>query len=305
MCQAGTNAMGQYARTPNGSEGRPRATAVVCTRDRPALLGECLRSVAAAMRSGDELIVVESGDSRAAEVLTKLLPVVEWRHLTSADRRKSAKLNLAIRHASGDVIVLTDDDCRVAPDWLDAMAGAFIDAGVGVAFGPVEGLDAAPGGTSAPRLPPGPAPIANWNYAHGASMAVRRAAVVDVGGFDQRLGPGARTHGEEADMILRMADSGWTTVIADAPAVAHLAWRSPTESRANLVVYERGAGAWLGDGLRRHPRRVAKVFALRLVYQLGLWRDRRTRGIWYGPRMTVAFFGGLLRGLTYAPRRWL
>jgi GT2 family glycosyltransferase len=297
--------MSEHADTPDPSAPRPPATAVICTRDRPALLGECLRSVAASMRSGDEMIVVESGDSRAADVLSSLSPVVKWQHLTSPDRRKSAKLNLAIRHATGDVLVLTDDDCRVAPGWVDAMTAPFSDQRVGVSFGPVNGLDAAPGGTAAPRLPPGPAPIANWNYAHGASMAVRRAAVVDVGGFDERLGPGARTHGEEADMILRMADSDWTCVIADAPAVAHLGWRNPAESRANLVVYERGAGAWLGAGLRRRPRRVAKLFALRLLYQIGLWKDRQTRGIWYGPRMTVAFFGGLLRGLSYPPRRWL
>ena len=297
--------MGEEEDTQDWPDERPHATAVVCTRNRAALLGECLTSIAASMRSDDELIVVESGDSRAAEALSRLPAHVKRHHLTSMQRQKSSKLNAAIRQARGDVLVLTDDDCRVAPGWLDAMAAVFSNPRVGVAFGPVEGLDSAPGGTDPPRYTAGPAPIANWGYAHGASMAVRRAAAVDVGGFDERLGPGARTHGEEADMILRMADSGWSCVIVEAPAVTHIEWRNPAESRANLTVYERGAGAWLGAALRRHSRGLAKIIVLRLHYQIGLWSDRRTRGFWYAPRMTIAFIGGLVRGLTYAPQRWL
>jgi GT2 family glycosyltransferase len=284
---------------------RPSVTAVVCTRNRPDPLPECLRSIAAAMRPGDELIVVESGDSGAADALVQLPPGLIWRHLPSDDRRKSVKLNMAIRQATGEVLALTDDDCRVPPSWLDDLASAFAGPRVGVAFGPVVGLDGAPGGSAPPRIPPGRAPIENWNYAHGASMAVRRVAVVDVGGFDERLGPGAPTHGEEADLVLRMAEAGWECTIADATPVSHPRWRDPSASRANLVVYERGAGAWLGVGLRRHPRGVAKIFVLRLLYQVGLWKDRRTRGAWYAPEMTVAFLRGLLRGLTYPPRRWL
>ena len=285
---------------------RAAVTAVVCTRDRPQFLTECLRSIASAMAPQDELIVVESGDSNAAEALGGLGPSISRRHFRVTDRRKSVKLNMAIREAASDVLALTDDDCRVDPGWIDAMAAAIAsEARVGVAFGPVEGLDHVPGGSAPVPIPPGPAPIENWNFAHGASMAVRRTAAVDVGGFDERLGPGARTHGEEADLLLRMAASRWTCVVADAPAVKHLDWRDATETLANLVVYERGAGAWLGVGLRRDPRRVTKLFVLRLRYEAGLWTDRRRRGRWYGPRMTVAFFGGVLRGLTYPPRRWL
>jgi GT2 family glycosyltransferase len=285
---------------------RPGVTAVVCTRDRPEFLPECLRSIASAMGPQDQLIVVESGDSQAEDALAALDPALSTLHLRAVDRRKSVKLNQAVRQASAAILAVTDDDCRVDPGWLDAMAAPFAaDAGVGIAFGPVEGLDHVPGGSAPVRIPPGPAPIENWNYAHGASMAVRRAAAFDVGGFDERLGPGAPTHGEEADLLLRMSAAGWGCVVADAPAVTHLDWRSAEETLTNLAVYERGAGAWLGVGLRRDPRHVAKLLALRMRYQAGLWTDRRNRGRWYGPRMTAAFFSGLLRGITYRPRRWL
>jgi GT2 family glycosyltransferase len=184
------------------------------------------------------------------------------------------------------------------------MASAFADPGAGVAFGPVDGLDHVPGPPGV-HLRPGPAPIENWAYAHGASMAIRVAAAREVGGFDERLGPGTGTHGEEADIVVRLAAGGWTARIADAPVVTHLEWRDESQSRANLLVYERGAGAWLGAGMRRDPRRVAKVLVLRLRYQAELWGNRRTRGWSFGPRTTAAFLGGFARGLTYRPRRWL
>lgn len=282
---------------------RPPATVVVCTHDRPELLLDCLASIASSMAPGDELIVAESGDSSAAGAVSGL--GVAARLISSADPAKSAKLNSAVRQATTAVIIVTDDDCRVADGWIPAMAGAVAQSGVGIAFGPVEGLDAAPGGAAAARLPPGPAPIENWNFAHGASMAVRTDAVRDVGGFDERLGPGRPTHGEEADLVVRLAARGWGCVVADAPAVTHLPWRDDRARLDNLLVYERGAGAWLGAGLRRDPRGIAKLFVLRLWHQFGLWRDRGSRGPWFGPRTTVAFLAGVLRGLTYRPRRWI
>jgi GT2 family glycosyltransferase len=136
-------------------------------------------------------------------------------------------------------------------------------------------------------------------------MAVRRAAVFDVGGFDERLGPGAGVHGEEGDLVVRLASRGWECVIAAAPAVSHASWRSEAERRANLFVYQRGAGAWLGAGMRRDPRRVTKLLLLRLLHQAHLWRNHREHGWLFGPQTTAAFLAGLARGLTFAPRRWL
>jgi GT2 family glycosyltransferase len=282
------------------------ATVVVCSRDRPDALARCLKSVAEAVRAGDEVIVVESGMPAESSAAAPSL-LVPYRHLRSADRRKSAKLNLAARHATGGVLLLTDDDCQVPPGWVQAMTEAFEMAPrVAVAFGPVLGLTSLPGGRPAARLAPGPAPQENWAYAHGASMAVLRSSLFDVGGFDERLGPGSATQaGEEADLVVRLVEQGWACVIADAPAVTHDDWRDTKQTLANLVVYEQGAGAWLGAGLRRSPARSVKLLLLRLRYQAQVWTDGRDRPRYLGPRTTAAFLTGLARGLTYKPRRFL
>lgn len=274
---------------------RPPATVVVCTHDRAAFLAACLDSVAAAMGPQDELIVVSTAPVKWAGAA---------RHLVCDRPGKSRQLNRGLAAATHEVVLITDDDCRVSPGWISGLAGVFANPRVGVAFGPVRGLSQVPG-DDAPRIPPGPAPVEYWVYAHGASMAVRRSAVIAAGGFDERLGPGALAHGEEGDLVLRLSEAGWACQVADASPVEHLDWRSPAETADNLLVYERGSGALLGAALRRSFRRSLKVFLLRLHYQGQLWSRPGLRGWWFGPRTLLAFGRGVVTGLRLEPTRWL
>ena len=214
----------------------------------------------------------------------------------TAHEAKCTKLNASIRMARAPIVLITDDDCRVPSDWVATMVAAFDDPAVGVAFGPVSGLSRVPASVPPPMLAPGPAPPELWNFAHGASMAVRRSAIVEAGGFDERLGAGTVIKGgEEADVVLRMVARGWTGALAAAAPVQHLDWRDDDENARNLLGYQRGSGAYLGAGLRRAPVRTTKTLLLRLAHERPLWRDRATRGAGFGPRMTLAFAGGLAR----------
>ena len=273
---------------------------MVATHGRPDLLVDCIGAIVEACGANDEVIIAASGDDGASAALAR----GQVRVLACDDRRKDAKVNLAAGLAAADVILLTDDDCIVDKGWVDAMVAAFADPEVGVAFGPVRGLTEVPGGEGAPVVPPGPGPLENWTYAHGASMAVRRDALLDVGGFDERLGPGASAAGEEADLVVRLAAAGWRSVVADAPLVRHVGWRDAAQETANQLVYERGAGVWIGAGLRRDFRRIAPLARLRLRYQRGMYEDRRTRGLLFGPRTSVAFGAGIIEGLRMPPRRF-
>ena len=282
---------------------RPPVSIVVATHARPEFFADCVKSIAADMDVGDELVVVECCNSEAAAALAGLS--VPSTHLRSPHTGKCAKLNAGIRAARGDVILVTDDDCRVPPGWVEAMIRPFTNPVVGVSFGPVLGLTAAPG-SSLPVIPPGPAPSELWFYAHGASMAFRNAAIADVGGFDERLGPGTPAgSGEEHDLVLRFAARGWTCEIADAPPIDHLDWRDSDQSLRNLLAYQRGSGTYLGAGVRRDPGRLLKRLLLRSRYESVWWQDRRARGWGFGPRMSLAFARGLLDGLRFRPRSFL
>lgn len=277
-------------------------TALVCTKDRPELLRDCLASLAADLPTGAELLVVAAGDPGAAAVVAEL--GIPARLLYDDVGGKSHQLNLGLRAAAHDVLVLTDDDCRVEPGWLEAMAAPFGDDAVGATFGAVAGLSGVEGAPLV-AVEPGPAPQVTWAYANGAAMAVRRSAVAEVGGFDERLGPGAPVHGEEHDLVLRLQEAGWDVRIADAPVVTHVEWRDDTQTRGNLLVYSMGAGAFVGAALRRHPRRSARTAVRRARYQLSLWRHGPVTGWSFGPVTTWAFVRGLVHGLRLAPRRFL
>jgi glycosyltransferase involved in cell wall biosynthesis len=271
---------------------------LVCTRGRPELLRTALESVAAALDERDELLVVEADGAGAADLVHGLSPAA--RHLVAARAGKSRQLNQGLRAASRPIVVMTDDDCRVAPGWVAAMAAPFADPSVGAVFGNVAGLSGL-AEDPPPPLPPGLPPAVTWEYANGAAMAVRRSAALALGGFDERLGPGAPVHGEEHDLVLRLLDAGWQVRIADAPAVEHLEWRDPAATRENLLVYSRGAGAFVGLAVRRHPRAGLRLLARRARYQATLWRRARAEGWGFGPASTAAFARGLLHGLRLKP----
>ena len=218
----------QRGAPPRGGRPMTDVAVLVCTRGRPHLLEDCLRSVLGSTPSDGEVVLVESGASRSP--LRDVGDDPRLRHLLVHRPGKSRQLNEGIRAMTQGVVVITDDDCRVDPAWVDAMRDPFDDPEVGAVFGPVDGLSGVRG-AAVQRPRPGPAPLVTWDYANGAAMAVRRAAVVAVGGFDERLGPGAPVHGEEHDLVLRLQEAGWTVRVAAAPIVEHLEWRDLAETR--------------------------------------------------------------------------
>jgi GT2 family glycosyltransferase len=132
-------------------------------------------------------------------------------------------------------------------------------------------------------------------------MAVRTAAAWQVGGFDERLGPGAAAVGEDHDFLLRVRERGWRVVVAPAQPVQHLDWRDEEQDRRNALGYERGGGALIGASLRRAPRDGLRLLRRRLDYQRMLLRADRQ----FGRRGLVAFAGGLLYGIRLRPHDWL
>ncbi len=278
---------------------RPVAV-VVATKDRPALLADCLASIAADVRTDDELVVAEAGNSEAAVALACLDRKTV--HVELHAGGKSRQLNAALARCLAPIILFTDDDCRIPAGWADAMTAPFEDdPAVAIAFGPVVGLSHHPGSTPMAGPPPGEAPLATWTFAHGAAMAVRRSALSAIGGFDERLGPGAPAHGEEHDVLLRLRERGYRAVVAPAPAVEHLDWRDEEQNLANVMVYQRGSGAFLGAAMRRAPRPTWPLLKLRMSFQRAIFGGRGGKDWKFGARALAAFGRGFLYGLRLRP----
>jgi GT2 family glycosyltransferase len=278
---------------------------VLATLNRSEMLVDCVASLVADLRAGDQLVVVDAGDGDSGGKLLASATdgtSIEGVYLRSP-MGKSRQLNRGIRAATGAVLLFTDDDVRLPVGWCDAMVRAFDDPSVGIAFGPVDGMSRLPGSEPPAHPPPGEAPIFTAGYAHGAAMAIRATAIRVVGGFDERLGPGAAAYGEEHDVLLRLRDAGWRVVIADAPAAEHLEWRDEEEGWRTALIYERGAGAFIGSSVRRRPKAGARQLRWRLRYLRSVWGARSGRR--FAGRATLAFVGGLVYGLRLRPTRFL
>jgi glycosyltransferase involved in cell wall biosynthesis len=103
-----------------------RFSVVIATYNRAADLRATLASLATLRPQGEwELIVVDnnsSDDTRAAVAEAARTFPAPLRYAFEPAQGRSPALNAGIRLAAGEIIVTTDDDVRVEPDWLDRAA---------------------------------------------------------------------------------------------------------------------------------------------------------------------------------------
>ena len=95
---------------------------VIATYNRAADLRGTLESLARLQPDGDwEVLVVDNNstdDTRAVVEAASCRFPVALRYVFEREQGRSPALNAGIRAAAGDIIVTTDDDVRVEPDWL-------------------------------------------------------------------------------------------------------------------------------------------------------------------------------------------
>ena len=99
-----------------------RFSVVIATYNRAADLRGTLDSLATLQPGAEwEAIVVDNnstdGTRAVVETAQAVFPV-PLRYLFEVEQGRSPALNAGIRAAAGDIIVTTDDDVRVEPDWL-------------------------------------------------------------------------------------------------------------------------------------------------------------------------------------------
>lgn len=114
--------------------------------------------------------------------------------------------NCALRHARGEVIAWTDDDCVPAEDWIERMLAHFDDdPKLDILTGRIELYDQSHYPiTINTSLEP-----ANINSVLGANMAFRRRLPERIGVFDPRFGAGAPLRStEDAEFAFRALRGG-------------------------------------------------------------------------------------------------
>src|SRR5689334_18031468 len=212
-------------------------SAIVCTRNRPRAI---VHAVASLLASEDpatplEVIVIDQSDDTATEqALARHAADARFVYVRSATRGKGAALNEGLSLARGAVVVCTDDDCTVPRGWVSGMTRALeTRPQAALAFcivAPVP-YDRTTGYIPAYEFAQSRLlrSIGDTRGGHGlgAGMAVRRSVLLELGGFDDSVGPGGRfPSGDDWDLAHRLLLKGHHVYEAAELSVLHDGFRS-------------------------------------------------------------------------------
>jgi glycosyltransferase involved in cell wall biosynthesis len=217
-----------------------RFSVIIATYNRAGALAETLASLARVNTPEPwELIVVDNNstdDTRQVVERAAAAFPARLRYTTEREQGRSAALNRGLIEAAGSIVVTTDDDVRVEPDWLtriDRALSALDCEYIGGRVLPIWG------GARPQWLPdrgghmwavialldfgPDPVPLGR-RVPLGVNMAFRREALDRVGGFNTRMGRKAGTLlGQEVrDWCLRAREAGLRGCYAPDVVVHHV-----------------------------------------------------------------------------------
>ena len=205
-----------------------KLSVIVATRNRAHAITECLESIAASLANAApldaEIVVVDNGSQDATSRV-----VEQWatgcafpvRLLVEPRAGLSVARNRALRTAQGELLVFTDDDCRLSKEYVtdllrhDAADTEPVLRGGRVELGDHTDLSITIRTTTTrQRLNRRTNPATHdciVGQISGCNMTMRRALVEKLGPFDERFGVGSSIEsGEDSDYLVRAYLAGFT-----------------------------------------------------------------------------------------------
>lgn len=248
-------------------------TVVVCTRDRAAHLAACLDRLRTLTYAPLEVVVVDNAPTDASTrdlVAAVAAEDPRFRYVREPRPGLSRARNAGLAAARGRWLAYTDDDVAVDPGWVEGLLRGFgrapgvgcvtgLVATAGIAGAAEEYFDARAASWSTRCAPlvwsmTGPGsedplfPYSPGVFGTGASLALDRALLAELGGFDEALGAGTRTRGgEDLDVFVRVLRAG--RGIAYEPAA--LVWHHHRADREALLGQMYGYGTGLSAFLTK------------------------------------------------------
>jgi glycosyltransferase involved in cell wall biosynthesis len=256
------------------------ASIVINTYNRARSLERLLPSLAHLADAVFEVIVVNGPSTDDTEaVLARYGDHLKIAHCPGANLSQSR--NIGIAHAAGDVVVFIDDDALPGDSqWLQHVLERFAEdesGHLGAVGGPAwhgdtEWKEFSGGWTSDyaeqlftdQPLPPGADPARWYRRTVGNNSAFRRAALLAIGGFDERFA----YYLDEADVCLRLVRAGYVVAHDERCAVRHYPAQSPLGPpfiRSRRLIARSDTYYCLKNGSDPLPRRLVET----------LWRAPR------------------------------
>ena len=225
---------------------------VICTRNRPQALMQCLQSIQQSTVLPEEIIVVDNSpaDNSTFDVVSKFEKII---YIKEPKAGLSNARNTGMKNAGKSIVAFTDDDVQVHPLWAYQLWKSFEDEKVVAMTGLVitSYLD-----TEAQyifekhwsfnrgyigkiydktyfesNLNIGP-PV--WKIGAGANMAFRKSIFNEVGIFNEFLGAGASGCSEDSEMWFRILANRYK-IIYEPQAITFHEHRKDMESLKKQV----------------------------------------------------------------------
>jgi len=234
-------------------ENPPKFSVIICTRNGADRLATCLKACRQIDYPDFEIIVVNDGSTDGTAAFLDRQKDLRVFHLEPSGL--SAARNDGAKHATGEILAFTDDDCRPDEQWLSWLARAYS-----------ESSHAAIGG---PNLPPTPdslglalttaAPGAPTHvmlddttaeHLPGCHLSVKKSAFEKIGGFDAIF----HTAGDDVDFCWRLRDAGLSLGFSGASFVWHHRRATPWKYLKQQMGYGH-AEALL---FKKHPHRFSE-----------------------------------------------
>jgi glycosyltransferase involved in cell wall biosynthesis len=237
-----------------------KVSVVISTRNRAYAIIPCLASIDTAARKASladaEIVVVDNGSDDDTPSLIRswaissFIPVrLEYEPRAGITIAK----NRGLRSARGDILVLTDDDCRLREDYfLELLRLDAADGELALRGGRVELGDSA----DLPLTIKTDADRRQWHLSNnsaryenlgncfpGCNLFMRRAVYERLGPFDERFGVGSLPASEDTEYIFRAYTNGIKIeYIPDIVLFHHHGRRSPADAQLLFRKYMIGSG---------------------------------------------------------------
>ena len=285
-------------------EADPRASVLIVAYRTPELIDDCLKSLYAGVTDEVEVVVVDnaSGDGTAEQIAANW-PQVKL-IVSDTNLGFARAVNLAARHATGEVLVLLNPDTVVHDDPVAELVSFLRERPeVGLAGG----RTLAPDGTLDPRSCWGrptvwstfcfaaglstafkgnrfldPEALGGWQrddvrqvgVVTGCLLAVPRTVWDELGGFD----PSFFMYGEDVDLSLRAAALGYQPSIDPKAVITHVVGASSAHRADKMMLVMKGKATVADKHL--HPAAKALLAAGVAVRAAGARATRNSKVVW-------------------------
>lgn len=281
---------------------------VICTRNRGNLIVPTIETILGNIYTNFELLVIDqSTDCITENAVKRFASDKRLRYMRTDTEGTGVSRYLGLLEAKGNYVLYTDDDCTVSEDWIGTITNIFENnPKTAVVFSSV-----APGefDVKAGMIP-------NHVYKKdrtidslqkyyksigmGASMAVRRDAMLAIGGFDQKLGPGSIFRsGEDHDIAVRALLNGWHVRETAKTTVIHLGFRTYDQFRELTERDWFSLGAIYAKTLKSKHFSVLAILLYNLIVRNFLvpltmiFKAQKPNGFRRGLALSQGFFAGL------------